>query len=140
MVTNTRATFSISELARSTGCNLETVRYYERIGLMQEPQRTQGGHRFYETGAVRRLTFIRRARELGFTIDDIRSLLGLVDRRAVTCGEVQTITNHQLQSVQGKIADLRKLEIVLAEMTVSCAGGNVPECPVIEALFSPMAA
>ena len=86
------------------------------------------------------MTFIRRARELGFTLDDVRSLLGLVDRRRVTCGEVQSITNHQLQGVRAKIADLRKLERVLADMTKACTGGNVPECPVIEALFSPKAA
>jgi MerR family mercuric resistance operon transcriptional regulator len=107
---------------------------------MQEPPRTPGGHRLYETRAARRLTFIRRARELGFAIDDIRSLLGLVDRQIVTCGEVQAITDHQLQAVRAKIADLRELERVLAEMTVSCTGGSVPDCPIIEVLFRPMPA
>lgn len=140
MVTKTRPAMSIGALALAAGCNLETVRYYERVGLMKAPPRTRGGHRVYGNEAAGRLSFIRRARELGFTIDDIRSLLGLVDRRAVTCGEVQKITDHQLQAVRKKIADLAKLEVVLAQMTLSCAGGNVPECPVIGALFSEAAA
>lgn len=140
MVTDTRAALSIGELARLAGCKLETVRYYERVGLMKAPPRTKGGHRLYGADAAGRLTFIRRARELGFTIEDIRSLLGLVDRRAVTCAKVFSITSHQLDIVRAKIVDLKKLERVLCEMAVSCKGGNVPECPVIEALFSSKAA
>lgn len=140
MVTGARGALSIGELARTAGCNLETVRYYERIGLMQAPPRTRGGHRLYETGAVRRLAFIRRARELGFAIDDIRSLLGLVDRQVVKCGEVLAITDHQLQAVRAKIGDLKRLERVLAAMTASCTGGNVPDCPIIEALLTPVPA
>ena len=140
MVTKTRPALSIGALALAAGCNLETVRYYEKVGLMKAPPRTQGGHRAYGSEAAGRLSFIRRARELGFTVDDIRSLLGLVDRRAVTCGEVQKIAEHQLRGVRAKLADLKKLEHVLAGMTRSCAGGDVPDCPVIEALFSPKAA
>lgn len=140
MVTKPRPALTIGALARVAGCNLETVRYYERVGLMKAPPRTRGGHRAYGNEAAGRLSFIRRARELGFTIDDIRSLLGLVDRRTVTCGEVQKITEHQLQGVRAKVADLKKLERVLAGMTKSCAGGDVPDCPVIEALFSQKAA
>ena len=140
MITKTRPALTIGALALVAGCNLETVRYYEKVGLMKAPPRTRGGHRVYGNEAAGRLSFIRRARELGFTIDDIRSLLGLVDRRAVTCGEVQKIAEHQLQGVRAKVVDLKKLEFVLAGMTRSCAGGDVPDCPVIEALFSSKAA
>jgi MerR family mercuric resistance operon transcriptional regulator len=135
MVTDARAALSIGKLARQAGCNLETVRYYERIGLMAKPPRSLGGHRLYAEDATRRLTFIRRARELGFAIEDIRAMLGLIDRRAVTCDEVLAIARHQLEAVREKIADLRKLERVLATMTASCAGGQVPQCPIVDALY-----
>jgi MerR family mercuric resistance operon transcriptional regulator len=140
MVTNLRSGLTIGRLAKAAGCNLETVRYYERVGLMKPPPRTHGGHRVYGADAAGRLSFIRRARELGFTIGDIRALLGLVDRRAATCGKVYAITGHQLRNVRSKIADLRKLERVLSGMTESCKGGSVPDCPVIEVLFSSKAA
>jgi MerR family mercuric resistance operon transcriptional regulator len=140
MVTTARPGLTIGRLAKAAGCNLETVRYYERVGLMKPPPRTQGGHRQYGADAAGRLNFIRRARELGFTVGDIRALLGLVDRRAATCGKVYAITSHQLQNVRAKIADLRKLERALAGMTESCKGGSVPDCPVIEVLFSSKAA
>ncbi|MGQ0678005.1 MAG: MerR family transcriptional regulator [Rhodospirillales bacterium] len=140
MITDTRGAMTIGRLAAAAGCNLETVRYYERVGLMKPPPRTRGGHRLYGGDAVGRLTFIRRARELGFTIGDIRALLGLADRRAVTCGPVRKITEHQRRGVRATIADLRKLDRVLAGMARSCAGGDVPDCPVIEALLSSKAA
>ena len=87
---------TIGKLANSAGINLETVRYYERIGLMPEPGRTEGGHRNYATVHVRRLTFIRRARELGFAIEDIRTLLELAEPGRVSCGEVQKIAARHL--------------------------------------------
>ena len=87
---------TIGKLANSAGTNLETVRYYERIGLMPEPGRTEGGHRNYAAAHVRRLTFIRRARELGFAIEDIRALLELAEPGRVSCGEVQKIAAHHL--------------------------------------------
>lgn len=135
-VTGARGGLSIGQLAKQAACNLETIRYYERIGLLRKPPRTAGGHRLYGGEAAGRLSFIRRARELGFAIDDIRGLLGLVDGRAVTCAGVRRITDRQLATVKSKVADLRKLERVLAAMTASCAGGDVPECPIIDALFS----
>jgi MerR family mercuric resistance operon transcriptional regulator len=122
------------ELAKRTGCNLETVRYYERIGLMPEPPRTQGGYRAYAEAHERRLRFVLRARDLGFGIDDIRGLLRLVDSQAQTCGEVREITLHHLADVRSKIADLRHLETTLARTVAACSGKRVPHCPIVDAL------
>ena len=123
-------------LSKRTGCNIETIRYYERIGLMPPPPRTEGGHRDYDEGHLRRLAFVRRGRQLGFTLDQIRGLLKLVDGGDFTCGEVQRITLSHMEDVRAKIADLRKMERVLKEMAAQCAGGDVPECPVIDVMFS----
>jgi MerR family mercuric resistance operon transcriptional regulator len=122
------------ELAKRTGCNLETVRYYEKIGLLPEPPRTPGGHRTYDEPHEHRLRFVLRARELGFRIEEIRGLLTLVDRHAVTCAEVQEMTLHHLADVRAKIADLRRLERTLAATVAACSGDQVPDCPVIDAL------
>lgn len=124
------------EMARRTGCNLETIRYYERIGLLTEPPRSANGYRTYDDTHVRRLRFIMRARELGFAIADIRGLLDLVDGGTQTCAEVKARTEQHLSDVQTKIADLRRIEQVLATTAASCSGDDVPECPVLEALAS----
>ncbi len=122
-------------VAARTGCNIETVRYYERIGLLPPPPRTEGGHRIYDEYLLRRLNFICRSRELGFTIEEVRDLLGLVDGGGYTCAEVKEITLDHLRNVHVKIADLRRLERVLKEMVAKCEDEEVPECPVIDALF-----
>jgi len=122
-------------IAARTGVNIETVRYYERIGLLPAPPRSKGGHRMYDEVLLRRLNFIRRCRELGFTLDEVRSLLQLVDGGDYTCGEVEALTTAHLGEVRHKLADLKRLEKVLREMVARCEGGEVPECPVIEALF-----
>ena len=122
-------------VAARTGCNIETVRYYERIGLLPPPPRTEGGHRIYDENLLRRLNFICRSRELGFTIEEVRDLLGLVDGGGYTCAEVKEITLDHLRNVHVKIADLRRLERVLKEMVAKCEEEEVPECPVIDALF-----
>ena len=125
----------IGELARATGLNVETIRYYERIGLMPPATRSDGGHRLYGESQGRRLGFIRRTRELGFTLDQVRTLLKLVDGGRYTCAQVKRITVHHLDEVRRKVADLRKIERGLAEMAAQCDGGTVPKCPVIDALF-----
>jgi MerR family mercuric resistance operon transcriptional regulator len=130
---------SIGALSKATGCNIETIRYYERIGLLPKPPRTEGGHRQYGEAELMRLTFVRRSRTLGFTLDEIRGLLGLVDGGDYTCGEVKVITLDHLEEIRRKIADLTRLEAVLREMAAQCEGGTVPDCPVIEALFTPSA-
>ena len=123
-------------LARRTGCNLETIRYYEKIGMMPEPPRTEAGYRVYDDRHMERLRFILRARELGFSLDDIRGLLALVDRGTQTCAEVKERTERHLADVREKIADLKRIERVLAETAAQCSGDEVPECPVLEALTS----
>lgn len=123
-------------LARRTGCNLETIRYYEKIGMMPEPPRTASGYRVYDERDVARLRFILRGRELGFTIEEIRGLLGLVDGGTQTCAEVKAMTEHHLADVRTKIADLKRIERVLAATAAQCSGDQVPECPVLEALAS----
>ena len=132
---NPSTVVSIGALSRRTGCNIETIRYYERIGLMPEPPRTAGGHRSYGKANERRLGFIRRCRELGFSIEDIRVLLGLVDDGDYTCGEVKSLIDRHLDEVRSKIADLRKLQRALQKIGGACAGGQAPECPVIDSLY-----
>jgi len=128
--------FSIGALSKYSGCNIETIRYYEKCGLLPAPPRTEGGHRLFGADHLKRLTFIRRSRELGFSLDEIRALLGLVDGGDYTCGDVKALTVAHLKDVREKIKDLRKLEKTLAEISSQCEGGTVPECPVIEALSS----
>lgn len=122
-------------LAKETGSNIETIRYYEKIGLMPAPRRSESGYRLYGEAARRRLRFILRGRELGFSIEELRSLLSLVDGGDYTCGEVHELTVEHLESVRTKISDLQRLERTLADMSAQCEGGEVPECPVIDALF-----
>ncbi len=123
-----------AELARRTGCNLETIRYYEKIGMLPDPPRTASGYRIYNEGHLYRLRFILRARELGFTIEEIRGLLELVDGGTQTCAEVKKRTERHLADVRAKIADLRRIGKVLAQTASKCSGDVVPECPVIDAL------
>ncbi len=123
-------------LAKRSRCNIETIRYFEKIGLMTDPDRTEGGHRLYRPEHQARLAFILRGRQLGFSIDELRSLLSLVDSGRYTCGEVLTLTQKHLSIVREKIADLRRLETTLAKVAGECAGGQTPDCPIIDALQS----
>lgn len=122
------------ELATLTGCNPETVRYYEKISLLPEPPRGPNGYRSYDDSQITRLRFILRGRELGFSIDEIRGLLTLVDGGNQTCAEVKLRTELHLEDVRGKIADLRRIERVLKETAAQCSGAAVPDCPILEAL------
>jgi MerR family mercuric resistance operon transcriptional regulator len=122
-------------LAVRSGCNIETIRYYERIGILPPPPRTEGGHRLYGQDLIKRLTFVRRSRELGFTLEEIRQLLRLVDGSNYTCAQVETLAHAHAHDIREKIADLRKLKSVLEAMASQCTGGEVPECPIIDALF-----
>ena len=130
------APISRGELAKRSGCHLETVRYYEKIGLLPPPARTQGGHRLYQIDDQRRLRFILRGRELGFSIEELRSLLSLVDSESYTCGEVYDLTVGHLKSVRQKIADLKRLERMLTKISKDCSGGSVPECQLDDDLWS----
>ncbi len=128
-------TLTIGLLSKQTGCKIETIRYYEKIGILPKPPRTEGGHRIYSEDHLKRLVFIRRGRELGFSLGDIRALLKLIDGGGYTCGQVEAITLHHLGNIRQKILDLEKLEKILAEVSSQCGGGVVPECPILDALF-----
>jgi MerR family mercuric resistance operon transcriptional regulator len=126
---------TIGKLAVLSGVNLETIRYYERIGLMPAPDRTEGGHRVYVEAHRRRLTFIRRGRDLGFGIEAIRGLLDLAEPGHRSCDDVQTIAAAHLADVRAKLADLVRLEGILAQTVSRCADpASAPACPVLEML------
>jgi MerR family transcriptional regulator, mercuric resistance operon regulatory protein len=125
---------TIGQLARQTGVNLETIRYYERIGVMPRPDRTRAGHRTYGSNHVGRLTFVRRARELGFGLEDVRTLLTLASSHQTSCAEVKEIATAHLRKVRAKVADLRRLERILAETVRRCRGNASPDCPVLDML------
>jgi MerR family mercuric resistance operon transcriptional regulator len=129
------ARLGIGALSEQTGCNIETIRYYEREGLLPNPPRTEGGHRMYDDEHLKRLTFIRRSRELGFTLEEVRGLLRMVDGEHYTCAEVKSLTLDHLKDVRGKLADLKKLEKVLKQLADQCTGDKTPDCPIVEALF-----
>jgi MerR family mercuric resistance operon transcriptional regulator len=123
------------ELAKRTGVNAETIRYYEKIGLLPEPPRTEGGYRAYEMSHERRLWFIVRSRQLGFTLDEIGALLRLADDLDQPCSAARAVAANHLNDVRAKIADLRRMERVLKDMISQCADARLAECPLIEALF-----
>jgi MerR family mercuric resistance operon transcriptional regulator len=123
-------------LAKSAGVNLETVRYYERIGLMVPLDRKEGGHRAYDQKAMKRLAFVRQARELGFSIADIRALLTLAAPGQNSCAEVKEVASAHLASVQTKLADLAKLETILRATIAQCRENPSPTCPVLDMLDS----
>ncbi|MEJ2179429.1 MAG: helix-turn-helix domain-containing protein [Gammaproteobacteria bacterium] len=125
----------IGQLSARSRCKIETIRYYERIELLPEPARSEGGYRLYDESQLKRLVFIRRSRELGFTIEEIRVLLDLVDGGSYTCSDVKKITMEHVESIRQKIADLKKLEKTLTHIASLCSGDAAPECPIIDALF-----
>ena len=122
-------------LAKRSGVNAETIRYYEKIELMPEPGRNSGGHRIYEEVHLQRLCFIRRCREMGFSLEEIRELLSLVDREQVSCEHVQQIAEDHVLSIRQKIKDLQRMQGTLRDLAKQCSGENVPECPIIDALL-----
>ena len=133
----TNHAIQIGELSRRTGCNIETIRYYEKTGLLPDPPRTDAGYRVYSAAHATRLRFILRARELGFSMEDIRGLMGLGDGAAPTCAEVKERTERHLADVRARIADLRRIESVLATTASRCSGADVPDCPVLDAISNP---
>ncbi len=131
----TSGTLAIGALSKRTGCKVETIRYYERARLLPIPARSPGGYRLYGSAHLKRLTFIRRARALGFSIDEVRKLFKLADERTRPCAEVRVVAGAHLEDVQAKIADLRAMERVLRETVAQCANGRRADCPLIEALY-----
>jgi MerR family mercuric resistance operon transcriptional regulator len=125
---------SIGALAARGGANIETIRYYERIGLLSPPPRSRNGRRVYGYADLRALTFIRRARELGFKLEDIRTLLQLGGSGHATCGAVREIAARHLEDVRARLRDLTRLEQVLASTVAQCSGGAATDCAVLDAL------
>ena len=124
----------IGELSRATGTNIETIRYYERIGLLPPPDRTAANYRSYGDAHRSRLSFVRHSRDLGFTIEEIRSLLDLSDDPARDCSEADRIASAHLEQVEEKIAQLTLLRDELSRIVGRCRGGIAADCRVIEAL------
>ena len=126
---------AIGVLSKHTRCKVETIRYYEKAGLLPAPARSPGGYRLYRNDHLKRLTFIRRARALGFAIEEVRKLLTLADQRRRPCAEVRVVATAHLEDVRAKIADLRAMERVLRQTVTRCADGRRTDCPLIEALY-----
>lgn len=124
----------IGDLARATSTKVETIRYYEQIGLLPAPSRTGGNFRAYNPEHLARLSFIRRARDLGFTLDKVRELLSLSDQKRRSCEMVDAIARQHLADVDRRIADLKALRTELDSIINRCSCGTIAECRIIEAL------
>lgn len=125
---------TIGELARRTGCKVQTIRYYEQVGLMPEPARTEGQQRRYGPRHLERLAFIRHSRELGFPLAAVRELLGLADDPDRSCAAADLIARRQLEQVESRLARLTALRAELKRMIAQCRGGKIARCRVIESL------
>lgn len=124
----------IGELARATSTKVETIRFYEKIGLLPAPARTGANYRAYNQNQLARLSFVRRARDLGFTLDQIRGLLALSDDRDQSCSAVDTVARQHVSEIDRKITDLRALRRELQEMLDQCSQETVSTCRIIESL------
>jgi DNA-binding transcriptional MerR regulator len=125
---------SIGQLAAASGCTVQTIRYYEQVGLMPKPARTAGNQRAYDRRHLERLGFIRHGRELGFPLHAVRDLLALADDPEHPCGDADAIARTQLEIVRRRMARLRALEAELERMLAQCQGERIGDCRVIEVL------
>lgn len=128
-------TWTRGVLAKRVACNAETIRYYESIRLMPEPARTEAGHRIYDEDARKRLTMLLRLRDLGFSIEEIRDVLRLIDNDTITCSEVEKITLDHIDVIKAKVKDLRVMLKALQDLVKKCDGGDTPDCGVLTELF-----
>lgn len=128
------ASLSIGKLAAATGTKVETIRYYESIGLLAAPERTAANYRVYSPDHLARLSFIRRARSLGFSLEQVQALLGLADQKDRSCSAVDLIARAHLADIDRKLADLTMLRAELDSLIVQCGHGTVSECRIIESL------
>jgi len=124
----------IGVLSRQTGVKVPTIRYYEQVGLLPEPPRTRSGRRAYDGAAVKRLRFIRHARELGFDIEAIRQLLGLSDQPQRSCAEVDAIARRHLEEIASRLARLSALKEEVERMISQCSQGRIGECRILDVL------
>ncbi len=122
------------DLARATGCNFETIRYYEKIGVMPEPPRSENGYRNYQPEHLERLGFVMRARDLGFSLAEVRELLTLVDGGMQTCAQVRNVAQKHLDDIEIRIDALVRVREVLSHTVARCSGKQIPDCAVIDAL------
>jgi Cu(I)-responsive transcriptional regulator len=125
---------SIGDLAKVTGTKVETVRWYEKVGILPTPARTAGNYRTDGPEHLSRLSFVRRGRDLGFSLDEVRALLELADQKDRDCGAVDAIARQHLAEVERKITDLKALAAELRSVIGQCHGGAISECRIIEAL------
>lgn len=131
-----RQALTIGKLAKAAHTKVETVRWYEKEGLIDAPARTEGDYRSYTARDLSRLTFIRRARDLGFPLDQVRALLDLASDPGRDCGSIDEVASGHLAAIDRKIADLSALRRELAALLTSCRGGTMSECRILEA-FAP---
>lgn len=124
----------ISDAAAASGCHLETIRYYERVGLMPRPARTASGYRAYSPTDVDRLHFISRGRNLGFSLEEIRSLLRLDDDPSMSCSDVDAIARSHLSDIQRRVTELQRMAAELERVIAQCAGGERGTCTILGAL------
>jgi len=127
--------FSIGKASQRSDVKVTTIRYYESIGLMPEPSRTQSGRRVYDQDSVARLGFIRHARDLGFSVDAIRGLIALQESPGTDCAAADAIAQRHLVETRWRILQLQSLEVELEHMIESCAGGSVAKCEIVTRLF-----
>ena len=124
----------IGQAARSSGCHLETIRYYERIGLLTKPQRQVNGYRRYSDAEVARLKFIARSRDLGFSLDEVRNLVRLAEAKDRSCEEVDRLAREQLLKVEGRIGELQAIARELTRTIEACAKKSCGDCAILDAL------
>ncbi|MBB1177675.1 MerR family DNA-binding protein [Brevundimonas aurantiaca] len=134
MIDPAQRPFPIGKLSKATGVKVPTIRFYEQAGLLPVPDRSDSDRRLYDDAAVRRLSFIRHARQLGFDLDAIRSLLDLSDHPDRPCAEANALAERHLAAVRSRIDQLQRLEMELTRLSAECAGGRVSDCRVIEVL------
>lgn len=127
----------IGEVAERSGCHPETVRYYERIGLLPVPPRTAGGYRDYRPADADRLRFISRGRELGFSLEEIRSLLGLAEDDGLSCQDVDRLARGHLLDIRNRLNDLQRMASELERVIGSCSGGERGQCAILDTLRHP---
>ena len=127
----------ISEVSTATGCNLETIRYYERIGLVPRPKRTGNGYRAYGPSDVERIRFITRGRALGFSLEEIRSLVSLAEDKTLSCREVDTLARAHLEDIRARVRELSAMARELGQTIDSCAGGQRGNCAILGVLSQP---
>ncbi len=134
MMKSRQCVFYIGDAARRTGVPVETIRYYEREGILQPPERGRNGYRLYNRAHLERLMFVKRCRALGFSLQETQSLLSLADSKTRTCRQISAIAKAKLRDVRAKIADLKRMETVLEDYVEICPGDATADCPIVAAL------